>query len=129
MENSTKLNGLIELSFLRPNILKCTVKQNWVIELAELKILFSSMEEMVKEGRKIHLIWIMHTKIEPGKGVMDCFSDVRRTHFFETESFCIQSTFVKHLGNLYLKLKNPSIPSKIFSLEEEALAWIDAVEG
>ena len=43
------------------------------------------------------------------------------------DAFVIHSLPQKILGNFYLKFIKPSIPSKFFSSEEKAIAWLKSI--
>ena len=127
MENSINVSELVAIELLLPNIVICEVKQNWHIQKEELEQVFNTINQKLDE--KYHLVWVMETKIQPGKGVMDRFANPKRAERMLSEVFCIKTTLVQHLGNLYLKMKKPIVPSAIVKNKKEAIAWIEALQS
>jgi hypothetical protein len=44
------------------------------------------------------------------------------------EAVVVNSTTLKFLGNLYMKVKKPKIPTKVFEREKDALLWLGSYE-
>lgn len=50
----------------------------------------------------------------------------RETENCIASAFLITSTANKLIGNFYININRPSIPTKIFSTEEKAVQWLEA---
>ncbi len=87
------------------------------------KIMVEKLGDMVNR-KKVPLL-IRHEEFAlPGKANRDFWATKDACPYSSAEAFMIQSTAMKLIANFYLKINRPKRPTRMFTNEDEAVAWL-----
>ncbi len=81
------------------------------------------LEGELSEGRKLPALHIMGKYTEIGEGVKE-YSAKEGTAFTSAEAYVISSLAHRIIGNFYLRIVRPSVPTRLFNTKENALTWL-----
>ncbi len=70
------------------------------------------------------LLTNMGNKITPTKEAYDFYANKQRANYITKEAFVVSAAALKIAANFYLRVKKPSIITKVFETEIEAEHWL-----
>jgi hypothetical protein len=114
--------GFATVSSREDGIINTNVIIDDTITLEQAKELFNAYLKLSKGKKSPHLITVSKFVIME-KDVMEFITKVANKKG-KADAFVIHSLPQKIIGNFYLKFHNPSIPTKLFTSKEKAIAWL-----
>ena len=112
------------LVFLRPDgIIQINTKEIDEMCLADFKEIVDVIG-MLGEGGKRPVLSIAKGYINIDKEARAFSANKEGTRFTLADAFVLNSFALKLVGNFYLKFDKPIIPTKIFTEEDQAVAWL-----
>lgn len=83
----------------------------------------------LRKGRKLPLLIDTRTMKSFDRGARHLFAGEEAGGCASAAAIIVGTPVSKVLGNFYLGLSNPHVPSRLFSSEDEALAWLKGFLG
>lgn len=93
------------------------------IELADAMEIVKA-EGVLSKGRKVPILHLFDKDTLPGKEVREYSASPESSTYCSAEAFVANTLAQKILGNFYVRINKPSVPSKMFLTEEEAIEWL-----
>jgi len=120
--NFKELNhSTLELTVDDILIIRC--KEDYQFELQDVQeILLISGE--ITNGKKVPTLTIPGKYSQATKEALEFIFSPEATLYSSHDAFIAQSLSQKIVGNFYLKLKKPNIPTRLFTNEKLAIEWL-----
>lgn len=115
-----------EITYNTDNIIRIKIFQGNELEEKDIKEIIKRCDEIT--GKKRHLVLL------DGRGDVTATKEAREyggNHISKTriaEAILVETTANKLMANVYVSYNKPRIPTKIFTVEEEALKWLKSFE-
>jgi len=110
-------------TYLKNNICYSIVKSNAVIELKDAEANTFTVKQISKGKIYPILVDIREIK-EIKKEARDHFTMKNRVPGVLAIAILINSPLSKIIGNFFMGINKPSVPSQLFTSEEKAIAWL-----
>lgn len=120
--NTVKLSHS-EVCLRSDGIVEINVKENSDIGEKECRELMDAYNEIL-ENRKYPLLHVVGNYVTMDKEAREFSSSEEGLQFSKAEAFVINSLPHKIIANFYMRVNNPSVPTKFFSTKQEAVAWL-----
>lgn len=121
MKEKVLSNSRIRLSDDGIIIIYC--KEDYQYELQDIQDLVEAAGELTG-GKKMPTLTIPGKYTEASKEALDFIFSKDSILYASADAYIAQSLSQKIIGNFYLKIKKPSIPTRLFSNEKSALEWL-----
>lgn len=102
-------------------IIRC--KDDHQYEINEVQELITATGVLTK-GKKLPTLTIPGKYTQATKEALDFIFSPGATIFASYDAFIAQSLSQKIIGNFYLNVKKPDIPTRLFSNEKSAIQWL-----
>jgi hypothetical protein len=103
-------------------IVRILVKEGASIQLADVENHFRVIERL-SEGKKVLVLIDARVHYSMSAEARDYSAIYAPTSRLAT-AFITKSAAGKHIANLYMNFNRPSIPTRVFTDEAEAIAWL-----
>lgn len=111
-------------TFLKDNLCYSIVKENAVIELEDAEN--NSIDVKTISKGKIYPIFVDIRAIkEIKKEARDHFTMKNRQPGVSAIAILINSPVSRIIGNFFMGINKPSVPSQLFTSEEKAITWLN----
>ena len=114
--------GFANVTMREDGIVNTNILLNDSTTLEQAKELLAAYIKVTNGVNTPHLFTVTKLTIMETE-VMDFIANSANKHG-KADAFVIHSLAQKILGNFFLKFKTPSIPTKLFSSEENAIEWL-----
>lgn len=112
-----------KVSMREDEIVAIDVGGDHTFEIQDYKEVMSAVE-LLGEGKK-HLVYIkVDPEIMPTVEARNFISSSASTTFTKARAFHISSLAQRIMGNFILNIQRPTVPMRLFTDEEEAIAWL-----
>lgn len=115
LENST-------VRLREDGIMHVHMRPGWQLELSDAVEIVEA-EGKLGGGGKFPTLHTMDKYITLGEGVRE-FSAAEGTKYTSAEAYVIKSLSQRILGNFYLKVDKPSVPTRLFTDVDNAIEWL-----
>lgn len=112
-----------EISLRADGIVEIQVYENAEIGEKECREIMDAYERML-EPRKYPLLHVVGNYVTMDKEAREFSSSEEGLRFSKAEAFVINSLPHKILANFYMKMNKPTVPTKFFGTQQEAVAWL-----
>lgn len=102
-------------------IVRC--KDDYQYEIGEIQELVAATG-VLTNGKKFPTLTIPGKYTQATKEALDFIFSSQATIYSSSDAFIAQSLSQKLIGNFYMKIKKPDIPTRLFSNEKSAIAWL-----
>jgi hypothetical protein len=102
-------------------IIRCN--DDFHYELEHVLELHQAQKE-IANGNKFPTVTIIGKFTEASKEALDFVFSKEATAFALKDAFVVNSLSQKIIGNFYLKVKKPDIPTRLFTNENLAIEWL-----
>lgn len=111
------------IEFFENDIMRFTFNKNMFVTMS----MALDMTERAKQlcpDRTYRSLKILHFKMQLEDEVTKYLSGDARKDMVKAEAFVITNVTLRFFANFYMKVKRPSIKSKIFNNENDAVTWL-----
>lgn len=122
MSRTEKIEGIAELTYREDNILVMRMAKGISIDIDAAKKIEKAASDLSED--------IVHSNLVDLRDMAFMSSEARK-YFASQDKSTVKSIAVisnpslhKPLINLYLKFSRPTLPTKMFNTEEEAIPWL-----
>lgn len=122
MNNVRRRTKLTIASFEAPDLLLLTICAGEILTVAESDEIAQWMKERASGKYKVLTIPELNANIEPE--VRNYLVQPQRAERVRADAFVINNLPHRLLADFYLKFNRPDIPTRFFSSEAEARAWL-----
>ena len=112
-----------QLQLTSEGIMKIRCKDDFHYELEHVLELNQAQLE-IANGKKFPTLTIIGKYTEASKEAMDFIFSKEATVSALMDAFVVNSLSQKIMGNFYLKVKKPGIPTRLFTNENLAIEWL-----
>lgn len=122
------VNSKIELVHLEDGLMKIHCPDEAHIDIEDIKAYVDFMAEKYGDKKFYNIVTFgLYVHITPEARRYAATPESNR--FTLADAFVLKSLSLRILGNFYLKMDKPSVPTKLFKDEEEARVWIDSLRS
>ncbi len=107
-------------------IVKKKVVDNSEIELTDCIENYEATKKITQGDKFLSLVDGRDIQTSVSKEARAYTANVKRDGKHIAEALLVNSTAQKLVGNFYINVNKPQIPTKIFSSEEKALEWLNS---
>ena len=104
-------------------IVRVKVKPNIEISLQDAQVAIRAVSE-VCGGKRCPALVDMRGLVGMDRGARLYFAGVETAKVESAAALIIESPLSKAIGNFFMGLNKPIIPTRLFTSEEEAIAWL-----
>lgn len=109
--------------FMRDDgLLQVNMHSDVLLEVEDAKQIVEA-EGKLGGGKKLPVLHVVGKFLSLGTGVRE-YSAIEGTSFTSAEAYVINSLPHRILGNFYMKVNKPTVPTRMFNTEEEAVEWL-----
>lgn len=120
-------NLLLENEFVKFEIIEGIVLSTLKVDLTDLDLMKSIVETRLKLTETLEpypfIVNIKNVK-ESKKEVRDFLASQKAAEHIVCTAILINSMLTATIGNFYLRLSKPPVPTKLFTTEEDAVEWL-----
>lgn len=125
-EQKKVIDLLFAKVFMRNDgILQVDFEEHLLLDIDQCKELNRVYKEEFKVG-KVPILHVTGTFMNVTKEARDFAATEEGLESSKAEAFVIHSLAQKILANFYLNINQPSVPTKFFTKEEDAVAWLSS---
>lgn len=111
------------IRFTEEGIMIIHCKEDYQYEIQDVKDLVIAAGEL-SGGKSVPTLTIPGKYTEATKEALDFIFSKDSILYASADAFIAQSLSQKIIGNFYLKIKKPSIPTRLFTNEKSAIEWL-----
>lgn len=111
------------LTLTDDDILIVDCHDNHIFELEEIKQIVKASGELTK-GRKVPTLTIPGEFSDATKEALEFIFSPAATEFTSCDAYLVKTLAHKIIGNFYLKLKKPNVPTRLFHSKNAAMSWL-----
>ena len=115
--------GRYEIFMRDDGLLQVNIFKDTKVEVADAKEMVRQEGEL-SGGVKLPTLHIMGKYVVIGEGVRE-YSAKSGTKFTSAEAYVLTSLAHRILGNFYLKVNKPAVPTRLFNNEGSAVQWLN----
>ena len=117
----------MSIEVIAEDIVRFATKHDLLINMEKAMEMYHICKELFP-NRGYKSLKIVEHKMKLEQNVMNFLASDERKHLISVEAVVVNSAALKFLGNFYLKIKRPVIPTKIFDNEKQAVEWLTNIK-
>lgn len=125
---SDKLESNEFSTWMLNNIIYTEVKPNAIIDLQAAQK-NSEMVKKLSQGKKYPLLVDLNNIKSITKEARDHFAMKNREPLINSLAMVIKSPISRMIGNYFINLSSPTVPTKLFNHKEKAIKWLSPYIG
>lgn len=111
------------LTLTDDDILIVDCHDNHIFELDEVKEIVKASGQLTN-GRKVPTLTLPGEFSDATKEALEFIFSSNATEFTSCDAYLVKTLAHKIIGNFYLRLKKPSVPTRLFHDKKTAMKWL-----
>ncbi len=132
-ENNTLNNLLVseletEVAYLsyQRNVLRVKLKEGILMDIQQMEELLKQAVELA-DFKKYFAVVDTRANSNSSSDVRDFYAESEYGKYRYADAFIVDSLAMRLLVNFYISFNKPTVPTKMFTDEETAMAWINSL--